>query len=526
MGRTVVILDDEQLIVQTLRTALPWRQLGFTVAGSAENGREGRALIDALRPDLILTDIVMPGLTGLELVAYCAQKHPGSRFILLSAHSEFAYAQQAMSYGVTHYVLKPIDTDKLIAAVRAVAAELDDRDAHARKEDRLRALAENSRTLESAASASLLFSIARYGREITPQEKSLLLQTDAFHTSVVAAVRFFNTAPGGESPLGAAQRHYQDQLAAAGWRVTWGSLDEGLIFLCPLPAGVSPPVARRRLADRLARIGEGLAAEFGIAAAAVSPVYRDLEGLHRCYGQCLRLLEQGFFCDAPAVLEPAAPAPQEAPFDTGLLLHHLRHGNEAALAQELARWRAWLVRQHDAPRAAYALRELHRAATQEASRAGMTEKPAAPRRFAAENFTALFAALQAYLAGICAYVAQSQSLAGRLRLLLEERYGDAQLDLTALADAVGVNSSYLSRLFKKEFGENFSDYLLRVRLEHACFLLRSTRLKNAEIAARVGFEDDHYFGQVFKKKMGCTLGQYREQGEAAGPGGAKSYPPG
>lgn len=526
MERTVVILDDEQLIVQTLRTALPWRKLGFTVAGSAENGQEGRALIDAVRPDLVLTDIVMPGLTGLELVEYCAQKHPDSRFILLSAHSEFAYAQKAMSYGVTHYVLKPIDTDKLIAAVRAAARELDGRDARAQREDRLRALTENSRTLRSAASASLLFSIARYGREITPQEKSLLLQTDAFCTSVLAAVRFFNTSPGAESPLGAAQQQYQAQLAAQGYKVTWGSLDEGLIFLCPLPPGADPQLARRRLAAQLTRIGERLPAEFGIAAAAVSDVYRDLEGLHRCYGQCLRLLEQGFFCDASAVLEAAAPAPPEASYDTRLLLHHLRHGNEAALAQELARWRAWLARQHDAPRAAYALRELHRAATQEASRAGMAEKPAAERRFVSENFTALFAGLQAYLAGICAYVAQSQSMAGRLRLLLEEQYGDAQLNLTALADAVGVNSSYLSRLFKKEFGENFSDYLLRVRIEHACFLLRSTRLKNAEIAARVGFEDDHYFGQVFKKKMGCTPGQYREKGSAARPRGAKSYPSG
>lgn len=526
MGRTVVILDDEQLILQTLRTALPWRQLGFTVAGSAENGQEGRALIDAVQPDLVLTDIVMPGLTGLELVEYCAQKHPGTRFILLSAHSEFAYAQKAMSYGVTHYVLKPIDTEKLVAAVRAVARELDGRDARAQKEDRLRALAEDSRTLKSAASASLLFSIARYGREITPQEKSLLLQTDAFCTSVLAAVRLFNTSPGAESPLGAAQRQYQAQLAAAGFRLTWGSLDEGLIFLCPLPPEVDPQLARRRLCAQLARVGEGLPAELGIAAAAVSGIYRDLEGLHHCYGQCLRLLEQGFFCDAPAVLEPAAPPPPEAPFDTGLLLHHLRHGNEAALAQELGRWRAWLVRQHDAPRAAYALRELHRAATQEASRAGMAEKPVPQRRFAAENFTALFAALQEYLAGICAYVAQSQSMAGRLQLLLEEQYGDAQLNLTALADAVGVNSSYLSRLFKKEFGENFSDYLLRVRIGHACFLLRSTHLKNAEIAARVGFEDDHYFGQVFKKKMGCTPGQYREKEAAAGPHGAKSYPPG
>lgn len=512
MGRTVVILDDERLIVETLRTALPWEQLGFAVAGSAENGRAGRSLIDAVRPDLVLTDIVMPGMTGLELVEYCAARHPDTRFILLSAYSEFSYAQKAMAFGVSRYVLKPIDTEKLMEAVRAVGQELAQRDQRENREDHLRAMAENNRTL---ASASLLFSIARYGKEITAQEKTLLMQTDGFCPSVLVAVRFFNT-DGGEGLLYEARQQYR-QLEAAGCALTWGSLDDALIFLCRLPDGVAPALARQRLVERLKGIGAALPRRFGVAAASVSGVYRDLDGLHQCYGQCLRQLEQGFFCERSAVLLEAAPPCAETPCDTRLLLHHLRHGNAGQLAEELAAWRVCLERQKDGPRAVYALQELYRAATQEATRAGMTEKPAVKHALANENFAARSAALEEYLRGICAYIDQSQSMVGRLRLLLEERYSDPQLNLTALADAVGVNSSYLSRLFKKEFGENFSEYLLRLRLDRACFLLRSTRLKNAEIARRVGFEDDHYFGQVFKKELGCTPGRYREN-NAAQPG--------
>ena len=88
-------------------------------------------------------------------------------------------------------------------------------------------------------------------------------------------------------------------------------------------------------------------------------------------------------------------------------------------------------------------------------------------------------------------------------------------DSSAAAERLGVNSSYLSRLFKKETDENFVDYLVDVRIGKAEYLLETTKLKNSEISALVGFEDERYFGKVFKKKCGVTPKQYRDAGRHA-----------
>ncbi|WP_136609038.1 response regulator transcription factor [Paenibacillus dokdonensis] len=118
----LVMADDEVLTLQMLGKILKWEEFGITIAGAATDGKQALGMIRERRPQLLITDICMPELDGLELIETVQTEMPGMTIILLSAHGEFEYAQRAIEWGVFGYLLKPLDDEKLRTLVgRAVA---------------------------------------------------------------------------------------------------------------------------------------------------------------------------------------------------------------------------------------------------------------------------------------------------------------------------------------------------------------------------------------------------------------------
>lgn len=110
---SVYLLDDEPFILEGLRYIVPWEEHGFNIVGSASNGEDGFNEIIKSDIDLIITDIMMPKMTGLELISKLKEKNYDANFIVLSAFQEFKYAKKAMNMGAENYLLKPIDTEEL-----------------------------------------------------------------------------------------------------------------------------------------------------------------------------------------------------------------------------------------------------------------------------------------------------------------------------------------------------------------------------------------------------------------------------
>ncbi|MDG0810274.1 response regulator [Cohnella rhizosphaerae] len=109
----VLIVDDEYYFRQALKISLPWAELGFQIAGEAKNGAEALALLPELQPDVVLVDMNMPIMDGIEFIQKAKQRDGETKFMVLSGHSEFVYARQAVHLGVFDYVLKPIDEGEL-----------------------------------------------------------------------------------------------------------------------------------------------------------------------------------------------------------------------------------------------------------------------------------------------------------------------------------------------------------------------------------------------------------------------------
>ena len=118
----VLLVDDERIIREGLARKVPWNRYGMTLHGQAADGEEGLEKIRSEDIHVVITDIKMPGIDGLELIRRARQVKPDVRFIVLSGYDEFEFAQTAMQYGVRHYLLKPTkmqDIDKILEELRA-----------------------------------------------------------------------------------------------------------------------------------------------------------------------------------------------------------------------------------------------------------------------------------------------------------------------------------------------------------------------------------------------------------------------
>lgn len=121
---SVVIIDDEEIIVRGLTQMMPWGQFSCEVVGSADNGRDGLKLIREKKPAILITDICMPGMDGLAMIAAIRDEFPKMQIMILTGYSEFEYAREALHLGVTRLLVKPSKMDELNEALDAMTKNL------------------------------------------------------------------------------------------------------------------------------------------------------------------------------------------------------------------------------------------------------------------------------------------------------------------------------------------------------------------------------------------------------------------
>ncbi len=120
----VVIVDDEPIIVEGLQKIINWERLGCEIAGTAENGNEGLDLVMRIRPDIIMTDIAMPGMNGLSMIAALRSEFPNTAVCILTGYRDFDYAQRAISLGVSGFLLKPSNPKQIEETIENIISRM------------------------------------------------------------------------------------------------------------------------------------------------------------------------------------------------------------------------------------------------------------------------------------------------------------------------------------------------------------------------------------------------------------------
>ena len=122
---SVFLVDDEPIVLEGIRTKIDWESAGFSFAGEATDGEIALSMIHELKPDILITDIKMPFMDGLELAAAIKKTQPWIKIIILSGHDEFDYAKKAISIGIEDYLLKPFTSEDILSSLKKAAAQLD-----------------------------------------------------------------------------------------------------------------------------------------------------------------------------------------------------------------------------------------------------------------------------------------------------------------------------------------------------------------------------------------------------------------
>ena len=122
----IILVDDEEEVRKSIIRKIDWQAVGFTVVGDAENGEDALEKIEALEPDVVLTDIRMPYMDGLTLAEKIRQRYPSMKIVIFSGYDDFDYAKRAIKLNVTEYILKPVNVEELSEILTRVKKNLDE----------------------------------------------------------------------------------------------------------------------------------------------------------------------------------------------------------------------------------------------------------------------------------------------------------------------------------------------------------------------------------------------------------------
>ena len=531
----IVVVDDEPVVREGIASTIDWGAHGYTLAAVCRDGREAITALAAHTPDVVITDICMPFVDGLEVAAWIAEHYPRVKTIVLTGYDQFEYAQEALRLKVREFVLKPITAAELRGVLETVRVELDaERDAHARFERLRQQVAESLPVLRERFLNRIVQS------RLSPEEiaqKSALLDihlSGPYFTVVVCDLDYR------ERPV--------DPLELAVYGVVAACAEEGItVFATPRDESVAiirgesaaaatqralafaEAVARRirRELHRSVTIGVGEAVD-GIQAAVES--YREA-----CTALEYRLLSGAnqIITIAQVRGEDDAPAPRVGvPYDR--FLAAMRSGDEVAARRAMGELFDALQR-HRVPverglvtverLLAAALDLLERLGVDYAGVAGTSAGlPINPFRELASCKTR--AEMEAWLMAL--FVDARAVLSARRErhscrraadavALIEREYADPDLSLTRICRALAVSKSFLSPVFKAYTGKTFVEFLTATRIGRAQELIAQARYRSYEIAERVGFRDAHYFSVAFRKHTGVTPTAFREALQRSAP---------
>ncbi len=497
----MILADDEPVITRGIRKLLDWKALGIEIVGEYEDGRKALEAIVRDKPEIALLDISMPGLTGVEILKECRAIGNGVSVIFISGFQDFEYAKAALQYGAVDYLLKPVIREELLRAIeKSVSAagrekaveRAEDGNKKNREEVDYERLIENEETDYVTVYADIV-----YRKEEDGQMRKLI------HFSLFGFLEEYLN----ETKLG----------------IVFQKNNRIVVVLKGLEREKAREAAEEICAEAFRATGHTVFFIIGDAVRSMG----EIPGMFR---QCLERSGYLFFADKmPVPVINLSEKVFSGRGDSHMLGELRQKLFDAAVAQneelmkETGRQYGRLVlrlsegKKEDACfyfcSAARFMEERCEALDLPGNKSEMKELLEKSR--ACESFGEMEAMFEReferYLDRIRNVAVNSDKKdILKAKDYIEKHYME-NLSLNVLAEEIHMNPYYFSSFFKKNTGENFKDYVNRIRVERAVPMLLSTDMKTYEIAEKAGFGDIRMFNTAFMKIYQETPGNYRKR---------------
>ena len=523
----VLLVDDEEEIRTGISRKIDWPSLGFRLVGEAGNGEEALELAEQLRPDVVLTDIKMPFMDGLELCRRLRISLPGARLVVFSGFDDFEYARQAVSMGVSEYILKPINAPELGQVLGKLREQLDRQRLERRDMETLR-----RRYEESLPVLRELFYTRLLSGQIRPEQVRDRAARDEIDLpgGIWAAALVHVDGPGGEeerdellllSVQSFLTKHFS--LRDCTVRVVlYGDMAALLVRLCEEDR-LYPLLEELERLSRLSQsyLGLGLTIGVGLPCRGPEELNRSAAGARSALDY--RVLAGGGRVIYIGDLEPqATAAPSFEEEDQRALSAAVKLGTQEQVEEMV---RSLMERLSHAglslSKCDLFLLEVVTCLVRLTRSGGVEVEEVFGERFTGAVSVADFSSLEELGRWLGERCQRLHELLGRRRSdstwqmverakdYIAGHYTDEQLSVESLCSHIHLSPTYFSTLFKREVGMSFTAYVTKVRMDEAARLLRETDEKTYRIAEATGFSDPSYFSYVFKRHFGLSPSKFR-----------------
>lgn len=532
----VLLVDDEALIREAISENIQWEEMGFSFMGACENGRQAIEMIEKEQPDLLLTDINMPFVDGMELTKFVYENYPDTKVIIISGFDEFEYAKNAVKYQVLEYILKPITPREFLETLRRVKTLFDERRQSQRDMKKIRsAYVSNLPVVQGRYLHHLLNGTADYSKIAEKQEELRLnLEADCYNTALVE----------GDSlePFTSQYENVKDELAlfaiynitaeiVAGEKagLAFQGLDEKTVILF---MGEEKDSLKVRMKEVIPKVRQAIEQFLCIqTTVAVGRMVSSLEELPESFAKTKSALEYKFMLGGNQTIHAEE-------------YEEIRNSAKHIDVFEWASQIAAVIRTHkteeifektnkfiEQMKMGYVNKNRSFVYVQNLVLSVINlldlpedleeeiynqERSFMNRIYACENLDEVTSRIHETFQYIENVMLKQRDSYGKRQAMLaldyiEKNYGDSSVTLNSVCSALAMSTSYFSSIFKNYTGETFIECLTKKRMEKAKVLLERGDLKTYEIAEAVGYSDAHYFSIAFKKAVGKTPTEYAKE---------------
>ncbi len=529
----VFLCEDEFVVREGIKNNIDWAANGFEFAGEASDGELALPLIRKTQPDIVITDIKMPFMDGLELSRIIKKEMPFSEIVILSGYEEFDYAKQAITIGVAEYLTKPISGDDLLAELNTLRDKINaGKEQRTMKERFKKEMEENDRRDKSELFTYLVSGTAPVTQLLDRAEKLGMNLSAMWYNIILLFTKSDHHEIEEYSKSSVTIDERIDAIVSDMGFVSFDRDLEGRAILLMADSKENLENSQETLIERFKNVFRDYAhvrycGGIGKSVNRLSKLNESFDEAGRAMANRFFVNENGFYTSHRlSATSPSTDTKLDISsidverIDKSNVLNFLKLGSLDEIDYYIDEFmksvgpdafNSFIFRQYIAMDVYFAvsmfIKELPGGRDQDT-----VEEVSQEAIDGIDHFKQYVSGIIRTAIGCRDSISlnRHKEIVDEVLRHMEEHYEDSELSLNHLASLVNVSPNHLSTIFSAQTGRSFIKYLTELRMNKAKELLKCTSMRSSEISEAVGYKDPHYFSYMFKKTVGVTPTNYRE----------------